>query len=458
MSPTDPTLCWPGKEEPSVTSTTVLLEQPELSYHAIKRISSHDSFDNMLIQGDNLPALAALQAEYSGQVRFIYLDPPYNTGKSFEHYDDDMSHNNWLTMLHQRLTIIRPLLADDGIIALQIDAKEMAYLKVLLDEVFGRKHCIGQIAVRMSHSAGLKRIFASNRVIKNTEYLLLYYHKSPPTLQPLYEKVSEFPVNYYYWITEFPYDNHPGHYTKLVEELYHRFKILFEQHKLPVNNKSISLLYTREAVIEQFVIENRERIVRKHAVVPVLKQNFFHLPADAFERVDTEKRYYFIGVTSNGSPYQLIPLTDKTQKLYHLDEQGNSYQEICLANLLGDWWDDFWRDMSRVDVEGGVLMKESKKPERLLQRLLQLCTQPGDLVLDCFLGSGTTAAVAHKMRRRWIGIEQGEHCHSLAAERLRRVIDGVDNTGITNSVNWQGGGGYHAFRIVPAGEHNKVVE
>ena len=452
MTSKQPVLSWPGKELHASPDTTGLLPDPVHSYLAAARVDERDCFDNLLIHGDNLTVLQALASHYAGTVRCVYIDPPYNTGNAFEHYDDDLGHGHWLSMMRDRLALLRDFLTEDGIIAVQIGADEMAYLKVLMDELYGRKQCIGQVAIRMSHSAGLKRIARDRRLIKNTEYLLVYYNKQPPTLNPLYERVTEFPVNYFHWILDFPEPGRPGRYCALVEELFRRFPQYFTLHRLRAINTSIPVLFQREPEIEQFLIEHRERVTRKHAEVPRLEQSFEHLAADEFERVETDTRFYFMGSTRQGSRYQLIPLTEKTQAVSHVDEHGQVQNSFVIANLLGDWWDGFWRDMSRVDVEGGVLMKESKKPERLLQWVLQLCTQPGDLVLDAFLGSGTTAAVAHKMRRRWIGIEQGDHCHSLAATRLRQVIDGDDPTGITDAVGWQGGGGYRACRIAAQGE------
>ena len=443
-------LTWIEKEQRPKLEPRILLEDSELSYHAAQRITDTDIFDNILINGDNLLALKALEQEFTGKVRCIYIDPPYNTGYAFEHYDDGIEHSLWLAMMRDRLELLRILLRDDGVIVVQIGFDEMAYLKVLMDEVFGRDNCIGQVAVRMSHSAGLKRQAKDRRLIKNTEYLLFYFNKVQPVLYPLYEKVNEFPVNYFHWIVDFPSEGRPGRYAGLAEELYRHFKHLFDAHQLKAGNNSIMTLYQREPEIQRFLIENRDRVARKHAEIPRLEQSFAHLQDDEFERVDTDSRFYYMGYGKKGALYQLIPLTEKVQPISCVDEEGNVQQTMAIANLLGDWWDGFWRDMSRVDVEGAVLMKESKKPERLLQWVLQLCTQPGDLILDSFLGSGTTAAVAQKMRRRWIGIELGDHCRELAHPRLKRVIDGEDHSGITAAMGWKGGGGFQFFRLAPS--------
>ena len=440
-------LNWATKDEVVPLEPCELREVPELSCRAQLLLMGTGLDDNILIQGDNLQALAVLEAEYGGKVKLIYIDPPYNTGKEFEHYDDGITHNRWLNMMRDRLLRLRPLLQDDGIIAVQIGVNEMAYLKVLMDEIYGRSNCIGQVAVRMSHSAGMKRIVKDRRLIKNTEYILFYYKETQPVLYPLYEKVTEFPVNYFYWISEFPHDGKPGKYISLTDILKEKFLPLFSKYGLKVQNNNINTVFHREEALQQFLIANRDRVARKHAEVPSLKDDFSHLTPHEFVRVDTDTRSYFMGC-KNAVLFQLIPLTEKVQSVSYVDEDGHVAQEYVLANLLGDWWDGFWRDMSRVDVEGGVLMKESKKPERLLQWILDLTTRPGDLVLDSFLGSGTTAAVAQKMGRHWIGVECGDHCETLAAERLRHVVAGEDPTGITRAVGWQGGGGFKYYRLV----------
>ena len=415
-----------------------------------KRVSSSDIFDNHLINGDNLLALKALEAEFAGKVNCVYIDPPYNTGYAFEHYDDGIEHSLWLSLMRDRLECLRTLLMDSGVIVVQIGFDEMAYCKVLMDDVFGRNNCIGQVAVRMSHSAGMKRQAKDRRLIKNTEYLLVYFKAEQPTLYPLYEKVTDFPVNYYQWIDTFPDGMEPGTYVSLTDILSKQFSTLFTKHGIKPTNKGIHTLFQREEAVQRFLIANHSRVARKHGEIPALDRDFSHLSPSQFERVDTASRFYFMGRGDNGSDYQLIPLSEKVQRVSYVDDDGEVQQQEVLANLLGDWWDGFWRDMSRVDVEGGVKMKESKKPERLIQWVIELTTQPGDLVLDSFLGSGTTAAVAHKLGRRWIGIELGEHCRNLAAVRLQKVIDGTDNNGITRASGWKGGGGFRFHTLAPS--------
>lgn len=433
---------WEGKELETETGPCGLSEDTALGY-------GDRGSGNLLIHGDNLCALKALCAEYSGKVKCAYLDPPYNTGATFAHYDDSIGHGQWLSMMKSRLLLIRELLCPDGVAAVQIGFDEMAYLKVLMDELFGRHRCIGQVAVRMSHSAGMKRRALDRRMIKNTEYILLYYKSEQPELHPLYEACSEYPVNYYQYITSFPGESgDSGRYTSLVDVLYERFGGDFAALGLKKNNGAVKALYAGCADVRRFILQNRDRVVRKDSNVPDLsgETRLGSLQGDEFIVHDAPHGRYFIGKNAAGRPYQLYSIAAKVKPV------GPSGEE-ALTNLVGDWWDGFYRDMSRVDVEGGVKMKTSKKPERLIEWILSAATESGDLVLDAFLGSGTTAAVAIKMRRRFIGIEAGDQCISLSLPRLRRVVDGSDPQGITRALGWRGGSGFRFFTCAPSGGH-----
>jgi adenine-specific DNA-methyltransferase len=443
-------LDWVGKDARARVEPRILIDDAEFSYHAKTRVSGGDIFDNRLIFGDNFLALKALEQDFCGVIKCIYIDPPYNTGNAFEHYDDSVEHSIWLSLLRDRLELLRTLLKDDGVIVVQIGVDEMAYLKVLMDEVFGRSHLLGQVAVRMSHSAGMKRLAKDKRLIKNTEYLLIYFKNTAPVLTPLYEKVNEYPVNYYQYIESFPSNGSPGKTVSFMSVVAKDFSDLLKKHRLKETNKALAVLFSLDEEFRRYVIENCDRIARRDSNIPGSVSVPGNLKSDEFIEVPGEDRSYFIVKNDKGVLAQLYTLSDKVQDLVVPNEDGDSTSERALTNLVGDWWDGFWRDMSRVDREGGVEMKESKKPERLIYWVLSLITQPGDWVLDSFLGSGTTAAVAHKMGRRWIGIELGEHCHTLALPRLRSVVDGTDGTGITAAVGWKGGGGFRYYKLAPS--------
>lgn len=442
----EPTLIWEGKDKGPEIVPSILVEDAEKGY-------GDRACGNLLIHGDNLSALYALQKDYGGRVKCIYIDPPYNTGSTFDHYDDSIGHAEWLSMMKSTLEQLRPLLSSDGVIVVQIGFDEMAYLKVLMDEIFGRHRCIGQVAVRMSHSAGMKRRASDRRMIKNTEYILLYYKEKAPVLRPLYEVCTEYPVNYYHYITAFPEERgERGLYTGLPDVLYKKFASEFEKYNLKKSNSAVKVLFERCADVRDFLLKNKERVVRKDSNVPAVDKNALpqNLRDNEFIEYNTPHGDYYIGVNSSGKAYQLYSIAAKVKSATQVGADPEIYGGEVLTNLLGDWWDNFYKDMSRVDVEGGVKMKTSKKPERLIQWILTAATNEGDIVLDAFLGSGTTAAAAMKMNRRFIGIELGDQCLTLCLPRLQAVIDGRDKTGITKSTGWKGGGGFRFYEVKPA--------
>lgn len=452
-------LTWVGKNEQEEIEPRILVENPELShvYNTSKNgqmtfCDKDGNFDNMLIHGDNLLALKALEQDFAGQVKCIYIDPPYNTGSAFEHYDDNLEHSIWLNLMNERLKLLKVLLKKDGVIFIQIGYDEMAYLKVLCDEIFGRDNCIGQVAVRMSHSAGMKRNAMDKRLIKNTEYILVYYNEEVPVLKPLYEICSDYPVNYYHYINKEPnIDSNKGSFINLVDVLYDNLREEFQKFDLKKSNKSIDYLFKNSKKVQQFIYENANKIVRKDSNAPTIDENtdIDVLENEFFELKLNRENVYNIGKNAKGNYFQLYRLSDKLKEIDEYDEDGNLIKVNRLTNLVGDWWGNFYKDMSRVDIEGNVKMKTSKKPERLIKWVLDLCSQENDLILDSFLGSGTTCAVAHKMGRKWIGIEMGEHAYTLSKVRIDAVVDG-EQSGISKAVNWQGGGSYKFYELAPS--------
>lgn len=434
-------LTWPGKENRFNPEPRILLEDKEKSY---SKEASPDSkvkptFDNMLIHGDNLLALKALEQDYTGKVKCIYIDPPYNTGNAFEHYDDGMEHSIWLSLMRDRLEILRNLLSDDGVILVQIDKNESAYLKILMDEIFGRNAYVTTIAVRMSATSGFKIEHADKTIVKNSEYIHIYSQKL--ILKPAYE-IAEYDNHYSYILKKETDDLYLM--TPLCDNEIVRSEFL--KYGLKPNSKLLPKLFSISEVFKNFVYLNKDLIGRTHtAPADALKNPELNdkLPSDkhvcVFYTKSGEK--YFIKKTSD-SFNQYIPISLKYQKV---DSYAGYTEE--LSNILGDWWDGFYYDMGNVENEGGVYFKASKKPERLIFRILNMFTKPGDLVLDSFLGSGTTCAVAHKMGRRWIGIEMGNHCYTHCIPRLKKVINGEDKGGITKNVDWLFGGGFKFYEL-----------
>lgn len=388
-------LTWIGKENQPRLEPRILIEDPEKSYHAPFRQSDNDLFDNRLIFGDNLLVLKALEQEFAGKIKCIYIDPPYNTGSAFEHYDDGVEHSLWLSLMHDRLEILRRLLAEDGSIWVSIDDNEGHYLKVLLDEVFGRSNFLANVI--WNHSVQAKGYSGKFSVHHN--YVLVYQKSDRFVLKDL-PRSEEHNVNY-----ANP-DNDPRGLWRSGD----------------VRNSLVrpNLMYD---------IKTPSGKTIKHP------PKGWRFSKSTFETELAEGKIKF-------SPDE----TRIIRKIYLADQEGRVPETVWFADDVGTT-----RDASgevRVFVEGDFF--DTPKPESLIERVLTIATNPGDLVLDSFAGSGTTGAVAHKMGRRWIMVELGEHCHTHIIPRLKKVIDGEDKGGITETVDWKGGGGFRYFRLAPS--------
>lgn len=421
-----------------------------------------DSASSWLIQGDNLPILQSLQDRWAQSIRLIYLDPPYNTGQHFQHYDDDFDQAQWLSFMEERLLLLRPLLAPDGVLVAQIDHNEQAHLKVLLDQVFGRRAFINTIAVRMSATSGFKIRHTAKTIVKNTEFLHIYAQNLHLRTR-IYEENLGYDDHYAYLLV--PLQPQPGpddwRFQKLIDVP--EVARLLAHHGLPPHDHNLIPLYARSEDFRAWVIANAAHICRSHTPPPGARQEFadglllpdglppIPDPFGAFPdarvsfRVYADHTYWLrrsrVGIE------QLIPLSIKLRPIDVL----NAPDRLTLTNILGDWWDGFHLDMGNVETEGGVAFKNGKKPERLLRRLLSMFTEPNDWVLDPFAGSGTTGASAHKMHRRWLMIERGPQCISHIIPRLSSIISGQDMSGITRATAWSGGGHFH-FVDSPAAE------
>lgn len=419
-------LMWVGKEKRAKLEPRILIEDPEKSYHAAKRVSDNDIFDNMLIHGDNLLALKALEQDYAGRVKCIYIDPPYNTGNAFEHYDDGLEHSIWLSLMRERLELLKNLLSDDGSIWISIDDNECHYLKVILDETFGRSNFISSVTVKSSTPSGPKTKNKIKTIIKQKDYLLVYRKSENFRINPQYVRKDKWDTHFNYFI-----DKESEIVLPLIDVLKSK-KILREEDTLrdfDINKKEHRRFYLTYSDFicqtQSYRNEDYKAISRKNGEVVT----FFN------KGTSDELMFY------NGR--QLTPLTQSLQEVLFCDVYQKDF-----SVLLCDFWSDI--DFQNTQNEGGVSFPASKKPEALVQRILRMSTNPGDLVLDSFLGSGTTAAVAHKMGRRWIGIELGEHCDTHCVPRLKKVIDGEDAGGITKSANWRGGGGFRYYNLAPS--------
>ncbi|WP_058196062.1 site-specific DNA-methyltransferase [Xanthomonas translucens] len=426
-------LTWVGKDERPRLEPRILLEDPALSYHAAHRVGEADRFDNLLIQGDNLLALKALEQEFRGQVKCIYIDPPFNTQQDFQHYQDGVEHSTWLSMMRARVELLHSLLGPRGTLCIHIDDNELAYLMVLVDEVFGRSNRVAICTFKQSSVSGPKA--RNPGPVSVASYVLIYAkNKSEWKFNRVFRPAGR-DSRYSKWISNI--DDQPD--TWRLESLGGAFEDWVNSQSESVQRR---ISKNREVSLHDFVVKNADRVVRTARVadkdVNEVAREQLILSREYSHRVFMSKReglpdYYFIGGE------QLIFYSSKVKEI---DGKRTT------AEALSTIWDDLLSN--NIHNEGGVAFPDGKKPEALLRRILEMASSEGDLVLDSFAGSGTTGAVAHKMGRRWIMVELGEHCHTHIVPRLRKVIDGDDPGGVTASTGWKGGGGFRYCRLAPS--------
>ena len=442
-------LTWIGKDEEPAVEPRILLHDPSKDY-------GDPNAENMLIHGDNLLALKALEQEYAGQVKCIYIDPPYNTGEAFEHYDDNLEHSIWLGLMRSRLTVLRNLLSDDGTIWIQIDDEEQAYLKVLCDEIFGRSNFINIVSVNMKNVAGASGGGEDKRLKKNCEFLLVYaknYDLLPLFNGPYqYTEMSDLIQQYMDEGKSWKYTTvllNPGkkeYVGSTIDGYGNEIKIYLRKNPEMMSIKQVAKrdgITEKEAYkkygINVFRTTNAQTSIRKR-VMEFRKANHIQDSLLSIEYVPSSGK-------NKGAIYEQFYKDDICNLFVWLRDTSEIIDgELYKKDLQGTYWDmNAW--MKNVAKEGNVSFPHGKKPEQLIRQILEMTTDSGDLVLDSFLGSGTTAAVAHKLGRRYIGIELGTHCYTHCKPRLDSVIDGTDIAGITKSVNWQGGGGYKFYEL-----------
>ncbi len=406
-------LTWIGKGDEPKLEPRILIENPEYSY-------GDPNTENMLIHGDNLLALKALEQDYAGKVKCIYIDPPYNTGNAFEHYDDGLEHSIWLNLMSIRLKILKNLLSDDGLLWISIDDKELHYLKIICDEIFNRENYLSSVCVKMSTASGVKTAHREKTIIKEKEFVLCYAKNSSKIkLNPQYVPKVE-------WDSEFQYFLDKNNSSNLDEWKVLRLKDVLKLNKIEFDTTSPKFI--------EFVTKNSNVIWRRAFIRNEYKEISQNNP-DKVITDDKKVNFYYRG-------RQMYFYSDKIHECFTED----GYKELP-SHLLGDFWTDI--NTGKLFNEGGVEFRNGKKPEFLVARILEISSKEGDLVLDSFLGSGTTAAVAHKMGRKYIGIELGEHAITHCYPRLKQVVDG-ELGGISKAVNWQGGGGFKFYTLAPS--------
>jgi adenine-specific DNA-methyltransferase len=420
-------LTWIGKgNEPSV--------EPRILLHDSSKDYGDPASENMLIHGDNLLALKALEQEYAGRVKCIYIDPPYNTGSAFEHYDDNLKHSIYLQLMHSRFLLLKQLLSDDGFFCCQIDDSEGHYIKTILDEVFGRSNYLATLYIQVRYPN--KTLAEDSDYQKIIEQVHIYAKQK--CFAKLNRPQTEYGIEKFKW--------------KIIEKE--------AGETIVLGGKNVTILKPHQYAIVEIepCLEGLKETWATGSLARVRASagEFFELYLSARKDKDGLGCLYKvsgIGEDSLGHRYISGPKKASANKgkfysgipLKRLEElkTGKSFKDIPVSNFY-----DFAGSFGNCRLEGRVDFKGGKKPEALIQMILQYFSNPGDLVLDSFLGSGTTAAVAYKMGRRYIGIELGEHCYTHCLPRLKAIVDG-EQGGISRAVNWQGGGGFKFYELAP---------
>ncbi len=425
-------LTWVGKEQRHRLEPRILLEDPSKSYHAAERVTENDVFDNQLIFGDNLLALKALEQEFTGKVKCVYIDPPFNTQQAIENYDDGIEHSLWLTLMRYRLTILHRLLADDGTLFVHIDDNELGYLIVLLDEVFDRPNRVSMVTFKQGSATGHKAI---NPGCVNTTNFVLIYAKKKTVWRP----------NRLFTGRE--RDTRYGQYIVNIDDHYQDWEIItlakaFAKALHLPDKDARKIIKDEPQRIELFVLENARSVIR------TARPDYDGVSEVARDMIDASKRAPKVILKLARDDHSDMYFKNGERILFYSDKLKLVDGHYVAGEPLTTLWDDILSN--NLHQEGGVDFPKGKKPEALIKRVFELATNPGDLVLDSFAGSGTTGAVAHKMGRRWIMVELGEHCHTHVIPRLKEVIDGTDSSGVTAALGWQGGGGSRYFRLAPS--------
>lgn len=381
----------------SLTQDTRIADSTRLMKDSFRK-----NIPNLLIKGNNLIALHSLKnnPHIYGKVKLIYIDPPYNTGNDSFNYNDKFTHSAWLSFMKNRLEIAREFLRDDGVIFVQCDDNEQAYLKVLMDEIFGRENFVNCIVVKMNESKGLKNSHIKKRLPKNKEYILIYTKmQNAECFYPVSINKDELELKRYF-----------KYYNKYIPNM--------------------------SDECEKWRIETFDTNLNKMDYIDKL---IYLVKPDNDIKVDIPLNSFCKIINSNG----------KTNFFYN--NNGKILKVLILSENLTYFLGDLWLNISTINInkESGVeTLTNAQKPEALLKRIIELSTKEGDLVMDFFAGSGTTLAVAHKMNRKWVGVEQMDYIESITKVRLEKVIAG-EQGGVSKAVGWKGGGEFVYCELMP---------
>lgn len=384
-------LTWIGKGDEPTLEPRFLIEDPSKDY-------GETDTSNMLIHGDNLLALKALEQDYAGKVKCIYIDPPYNTGNAFEHYDDGIEHSIWLNLMSQRLKILMNLLSEDGSIWISVDDNEAHYLKVLCDEIFGRNNFVSSVIWHKKHTRSNDAKWLSD----NHDFIICFAKNKQVWKRNLLKR-----------------DGDAKGYTNPDNDP----RGVWASGPCHAKTPNASTYF-----------EITTPSGRKVLPPPGTSWRF---SKQKFEQLIADNRIYF-GTSGNNTPRYKRFITEV--------QDGLVPTTIWFKDEVGDNQEA----KKEVKAFNASDVFSTPKPERLLERILHISTNENDLVLDSFLGSATTSAVAHKMNRRWIGVELGDHVNTHCIPRLKQVIDGIDQGGISKAMNWQGGGGFKFYELAPS--------
>ena len=427
-------LTWIGKNSRPKLEPRILLADPMHSYHAKRRVSDGDIFDNHLNHGDNLLALKALEQQFTGKVKCVYIDPPFNTQQAFEHYEDGYEHSIWLGLIRDRMEVLRRLMTDDGTLFVHIDDNELGYLIALLDEVFGRANRVSVVTFKQGSATGHKSI---NPGVVSTTNFVLVYAKNKADWKPnrIFTARAERDKRYGQFIENFDSEYASWRFVTLASAF-------AQSINRPERGLKKELGDEYEGQLSEFVIKNARRVVR------LARPDYAAVSSAAREMIDSSKAKpnEVLRLIRDGNPDMYFSGGERI--LFYSDKLKVIDGEFVAGEPLTSLWDDILSN--NLHNEGGIEFPKGKKPEALIKRCLDLATAPGDIVLDSFAGSGTTGAVAHKMGRRWIMVELGDHCVTHVIPRLKSVVDGIDQAGVSKAAGWQGGGGFRYYRLAPS--------
>lgn len=397
-------LTWIGKENRPRLEPRILLEEPDKSYHAPHRVTDHDIFDNRLIFGDNLLALKALEQEFTGKIKCIYIDPPYNTGAAFEQYDDAVEHSIWLSLMQEHVGLLSRLLREDGSLWISIDDNELGYLRALLDEIFGRSNFVATIIWEKRTTRENRRVFSFRH-----DYVIVFARD-----RKRFEETRNL--------------------LPLSKDVLSRYKNPDNDPRGPWQSISAAAMAGHATASQFYDLRTPSGRLLKPP-----EGNCWRYTKERMEAEITAGNIWF-GKDGNGVPRIKKFLKDS-------EDRGLTPETMWFANDVGT------NDSAKKELMAlfdGELVFDTPKPEGLIARVLEIATNAGELVLDSFAGSGTTGAVAHKMGRQWIIVERGKHCDTACYPRLKKVVDGKDHTGISELVTWKGGGGFRYYRLAPS--------